>query len=147
MSIEGIYDPDNIFAKIVRGEMPCARVYEDANTLGFMDVFPQSRGHMLVIHKQAKARNLLDVSKAGLEEVMQTVQILTRAAKQALNPDGIIVTQFNGAPAGQTVYHLHFHIIPKYDGELKAHASANMGGSMADMDELAAIAELVKAAI
>ena len=146
MSIEGTYDPDNIFAKIVRGDMPCVRVYEDAHTLAFMDVFPQSRGHMLVIHKSEQARNLLDVSADGLTQIMGSVQKLTRAVEQALSPDGIIVTQFNGAPAGQTVYHLHFHIIPKYQGDLKLHANA-MGGGMADMDELADIAELVKAAI
>lgn len=143
MSIDGKYDPDNVFAKIVRGEMPCVRVFEDGHTLGFMDVFPQSRGHMLVIHKTEQARNLLDVSKDGLAQIMQTVQTLTRAAVQALNPDGIIVTQFNGAPAGQTVYHLHVHIIPKYEDGLKRHAS----GGLADMDELATIAELIKAVV
>ncbi len=141
MSLEGNYDPDNIFAKILRGDMPCVRVYEDAHTLGFMDVFPQSKGHMLVIHKRAKARNLLDVNPDDLAQIMTSVQKLARAAKAALNPDGIIITQFNGAPAGQTVFHLHVHIIPKYAGDLKAHAS----GGMADMDELGAIAEQIKA--
>jgi len=141
MSINGIYDPDNIFAKIVRGEMPCVRVYEDANTLGFMDVFPQSPGHMLVIHKTEQARNLLDVSEDGLAQIMQTVQKLSRAAEKSLNPDGIIVTQFNGAPAGQTVFHLHVHIIPKYEGNLKLHAS----NSMADMDALKMLADQIKA--
>ena len=143
MSLYGTYDPDNIFAKILRGEMPCVKVYEDGHTLGFMDVFPQSRGHMLVIHKQAKARNLLDMSHADLCNIMNSVQKLARAAEQALAPDGIIVTQFNGAPAGQTVYHLHVHIIPKYEGDLKRHAS----GAMADMDELNAIAEQIKAGL
>lgn len=140
MSLEGNYDPDNIFAKILRGEMPCVGVYEDTHTLGFMDVFPQSKGHMLVIHKRAKARNLLDVDADDLVQIMNSVQILSRAAKVALKPDGIIITQFNGAPAGQTVFHLHVHIIPKYTGDLKAHAT----GGMADMDELGAIAELIK---
>ena len=143
MSIDGTYDPENIFAKITRGEMPCVKVYEDEHTLGFMDVFPQSRGHMLVIHKNEQARNLLDVSESGLAQIMQTVQILTRAANKALSPDGIIVTQFNGAPAGQTVYHLHFHIIPKYESDLKLHAS----GGMADMAELKALADQIKAAL
>ncbi|MCF6274754.1 MAG: HIT family protein [Robiginitomaculum sp.] len=142
MSIKGSYDPDNIFAKILRGEMPCVKVYEDEHTLGFMDVFPQSRGHMLVIHKTEQARNLLDVSTEGMAHIMESVQKLARAAEQALSPDGIIITQFNGAPAGQTVFHLHVHIIPKYEGDLKLHAS----GGMADMDELAAIAELIKSA-
>ncbi len=143
MSLKGTYDPDNIFAKVLRGEMPCVKVYEDDHTLAFMDVFPQSRGHMLVIHKQEQARNMLDVSTDGLAQIMASVQKLTRAAEQALSPDGIIITQFNGAPAGQTVFHLHFHIIPKYEGDLRAHAS----GGMADMDELATIAELVKASL
>jgi len=143
MSIEGQYDLENIFAKIVRGDMSCVKVYENENILAFMDVFPQSRGHMLVIHKHEQARNLLDVSKDGLAQVIQAVQKLTSAANKALSPDGIIITQFNGAPAGQTVYHLHFHIIPKYEGNLKPHAS----GGIADMDELKAIAELIKAAL
>ena len=143
MTLKGSYDSDNIFAKILRGEMPCVKVYEDGHTLGFMDVFPQSRGHMLVIHKQAKARNLLDVSHADLCNIMNSVQKLARAAEQALNPDGIIVTQFNGAPAGQTVYHLHVHIIPKYEGGLTPHAS----GGMADMNELNAIADKIKSAL
>ena len=143
MSIEGTYDFENIFAKILRGEMPCVRVYEDTNTLAFMDVFPQSRGHMLVIHKTEQARNLLDVSADGLAQIMTSVQKLTRAANTALSPDGIIVTQFNGAPAGQTVYHLHVHIIPKYEGDLKIHAS----GHMADMDELKALADQINAVL
>ncbi len=143
MSIDGTYDQENIFAKILRAEMPCVKVYEDANTLAFMDVFPQSRGHMLVIHKHEQARNLLDVSVDGLGQIMASVQKLTRAANQALSPDGIIVTQFNGAPAGQTVYHVHVHIIPKYEGDLKLHAS----GGMADMDALNTLADLIKAAL
>jgi len=143
MSIEGVYDPENIFAKILRGDMPCVKVFEDENTLAFMDVFPQSRGHMLVVHKHEQARNLLDVSKDGLAQIMASVQKLTRAINEALSPDGIIITQFNGAPAGQTVYHLHVHIIPKYEGDLKPHAS----GGMADMDELNTLAAQIKAAL
>ena len=143
MSIEGVYDPENIFAKILRGDMPCVKVFEDENTLAFMDVFPQSRGHMLVIHKHEQARNLLDVSKDGLAQIMASVQKLTRAIDETLSPDGIIITQFNGAPAGQTVYHLHVHIIPKYEGDLKPHAS----GGMADMDELNTLAAQIKAAL
>ena len=132
MSIDGTYDTENIFAKILRGEMPCVKVYEDANTLAFMDVFPQSRGHMLVIHKHEQARNLLDVTADGLAQIMASVQKLTRAANTALSPAGIIVTQFNGAPAGQTVYHLHVHIIPKYENDLKLHANkSGKSGGMA----------------
>ncbi len=145
MSLEGNYDPDNIFAKILRGEMPCVRVYEDENTLGFMDVFPQSKGHMLVIHTRDTARNFLDVNPDALAHIMSSVQKLARAAKTALNPDGIIISQYNGAPVGQSVFHLHVHIIPKYKVDLKPHA--NKGGGMADMDELGALAAQIMAAL
>lgn len=144
MSINGIYDPGNIFAKIIKGEMPYVKVFEDAHTLAFMDVFPQSRGHVLVIPKQGQARNLLDVDAATLGHVMATVQIVSRAANKALTPDGIVITQFNGAPAGQTVFHLHVHIIPRYENtNVAAHAS----GQMADMDELTNLAAQIRAAL
>ena len=144
MSIDGQYDDDNIFAKIIRGELPCVKVYEDEHTLAFMDVFPQSKGHALVISKNEQARNLMDVSPGGLAHIMKTVKKLTGAIKSALMPDGIVVTQFNGAPAGQTVFHLHVHIIPRYTiGDLRPHAS----GKMADMDELNALAGKIKAAL
>jgi len=144
MSLDGQYDPDNIFAKILRGDIPCVKVFEDEYTLGFMDVFPQSRGHMLVIHKTAKARNLLDVSPDDWAQIITSVQMLTIAAKTALKPDGITITQFNGAIAGQTVFHLHVHIIPRYKGgDLAAHAS----GGMADMDELNTLATQIKTAL
>lgn len=142
MSLAGSYDDANIFAKIVRGEMPAAKVFEDADTLAFMDVFPQSRGHMMVIHKSARARNLLDIDIADLEAVIVTVQRVARAARAALNPDGIGVNQFNGAPAGQSVFHLHFHIIPRWDGvPLRRHGE----GGMADAGELAALAKQIAA--
>jgi histidine triad (HIT) family protein len=144
MSLDGAYDPDNIFAKIVRGEIPSAKVYEDAETLALMDVFPQSRGHALVISKTSRARNLLDAEPATLSKLIAVTQTVSRAVRKALNPDGIVVTQFNGAPAGQTIYHLHFHIIPRYEGEpLKPHGS----GGMADMGELKATAEKIAAAL
>lgn len=144
MSLDGAYDPDNIFAKIVRGEIPCAKVYEDADTLAFMDVFPQSRGHALVISKTSPARNLLDAEPATLNALIATTQKVARAARKALNPDGIVVTQFNGAPAGQTIYHLHFHIIPRYESEpLRPHGS----GGIADMGELQLTAEAIAEAL
>ncbi len=148
MSIDGAYDTENIFAKILREEMPCVKVYEDENTLAFMDVFPQSRGHMLVIHKHEQARNLLDISSCGLKQIMKSVQKLARAANIALSPDGIIITQFNGGPAGQTVYHFHVHIIPKYHGGLKPHAQmGDNGDGMADRDELNMLATQIKSAL
>ncbi|HWE47972.1 MAG TPA: HIT family protein [Caulobacteraceae bacterium] len=144
MSLDGEYDPDNIFAKIVRGEIPCAKVYEDDAALAFMDVFPQSRGHTLVISKTSRARNLLDAEPATLEALIAATQKVARGVVKALNPDGVVVTQFNGAAAGQTIFHLHFHIIPRYEGEpLRPHGA----GGMADMDELQATAQAVAAAL
>ena len=144
MSLDGNYDPENIFAKILRGEMPAIKVFESPHTLGIMDVFPQSKGHMLVIHKTSNARNLLDVDHTDLCQVMEAVQHLARAVKKALKPDGIIITQFNGAAAGQTVFHLHVHIIPRYESKaLAGHASSEM----ADMTELQAVADQIKLAL
>jgi histidine triad (HIT) family protein len=144
MSLDGTYDPANIFAKIVRGEAPSAKVYEDAETLAFMDVFPQARGHVLVIHKASTARNLLDVEDAALQAVMRTTQKVARAVRAAFNPDGVAVMQFNGAAAGQTVFHLHFHVIPRMAGTaLGRHG----GGAMADPKELAQLASAIAAKI
>jgi len=141
MSLDGAYDPDNIFAKILRGEAPAAKVFEDDAVLAFMDVFPQSRGHTLVIPK-APARNLLDVDPAALSSLIARVQTLARAVREALQPDGLTIMQFNGAAGGQTVYHLHFHIIPRWDGEaLKGHGA----GGMADPAELANLASRIAA--
>lgn len=144
MSLAGQYDNDNVFAKILRGEMQNITVYEDENTLAFMDVFPQSKGHTLIVHKRETARNILDISPQGLSDIIKTVQIVAKAIASALEPDGIVVTQFNGAPAGQTVFHLHFHVIPKYGAQgLKNHAQ----GTMADGGELTAIAAKIQNAI
>ena len=144
MSIDGKYDDANIFAKILRGEVPSARVYEDDQVLAFMDVFPQSRGHTLVISKASKARNLLDVEPRVLEQLIAGVQRVARAVRVALKPDGIVVTQFNGAPAGQTIFHLHFHIIPRWEGQpLGRHGQ----GGMADAGELAVLAKQIAAQI
>ncbi len=144
MSLDGEYDPDNLFARILRGELPCAKVYEDADVFAFMDIFPQSRGHLLVISKASHARNLLDVEPAALATLIAGVQRLARAARAALKPDGLMVSQFNGAPAGQTVFHLHFHIIPRYGHEpLPGHAE----GGPANADELAALAKTIAAEV
>ena len=138
MSLDGTYDDGNIFAKILRGEMPAARVFEDEHVFAFMDVFPQSRGHTLVIPKQSRARNLLDVEPQVLSELILGVQRVARAVRAALNPDGLVITQFNGAPAGQTVFHLHVHIIPRWEGvAVGRHAS----GGLADPVDLKARAE------
>lgn len=144
MSLDGGYDEDNVFAKIIRGDLPAAKVYEDAHVLAFMDVFPQSRGHTLVVSKKSRARNLLDVESEVLSHVILDVQRVAKAMRAALKPDGIVLTQFNGAPAGQTVFHLHFHLIPRYAGEpQRGHAE----GGMADPAELAEIAAKIAAEI
>jgi histidine triad (HIT) family protein len=143
MSLDGAYDPDNIFAKILRGEAPAIRVYEDDGVLAFMDVFPQARGHVLVIAKNSQARNILDVEPEVLARLAAAVQRIARAVRSALAPEGVTVMQFNGAAGGQTVYHLHFHIIPRWEGE----ALGRHGGGMADMDELKTLADQIAAKI
>jgi histidine triad (HIT) family protein len=137
------YDPTNIFGKILRGELPAHKVYEDDTALVMMDIFPQSRGHALVIPKAA-SRNLLDADPAALAAVIPLVQRVAKATKTATGADGVRVAQFNEAAAGQTVFHLHFHIIPVYDGiALGAHA----GGGRADDAELIALAKDIAAAL
>lgn len=136
------YDPSNIFSKIIKGEIPSHKVYEDADVLVMMDIFPQSKGHVLIIPKAA-SRNLLDADPEVLARTMPQVQRVARAAQKALNPDGIRVVQFNEAPAGQSVFHLHFHVIPIYEGvELGRH-----GQGKADDAELAAQARAIAAAL
>lgn len=143
MSLHGTYDPDNIFAKIVRGEIPSVKVFEDEEVLAFMDAFPQSRGHVLVISKTSKARNVLEAEPKTLGRLIGAVQKTARAMTKALDPAGVVVTQFNGAPAGQSVFHLHFHVIPRYENEdLGRH-----GEGMADVEELKALAEKIRAAL
>ena len=141
MTLHADYDPDNIFAKILNGEMPSVKVYEDDISLAFMDVFPQSEGHTLVIPKGVQARNFLDMPTEKLGAYMECVQHVAQAVEKALTPDGLVVTQFNGAPAGQTVFHLHFHIIPRWQGEaLRGHA----GGKMADLEALETLAQKIR---
>ncbi len=125
MSLHGAYEPNNIFAQIIRGDAPCYKLYEDEDVLAFLDVFPQSYGHTLVIPKKAAARNLLEIDADSLCKMMRVVQQLTRVLVDELEPAGVQVAQFNGAPAGQTVFHIHMHIVPRFEGEqLGVHASA-----------------------
>lgn len=136
-----IYELDNIFAKILRGEIPSVKVHEDDTALVMMDIFPQSRGHTLIIPK-APSRNIFDADPAVLSAVMPLVQRVACAVYKATDADGIRVAQFNEEPAGQTVFHLHFHVIPVYEGQqLGRHA----GGGQADTDELAALAKDIAA--
>ena len=132
------YENGNIFAKILRGEIPCARVFEDARTLAFMDAFPQALGHTLVIPK-TKAVNLFDLAPDDLRHLITETQTIARAVRAALEPEGVQIFQFNGSAAGQTVFHIHFHIVPRWhDMTLKTHAK----GVMADMNALQATANL-----
>ena len=139
---DATYDPANIFAKILRGEIPCHKVYEDGDAIAFMDVMPQAPGHTLVVPK-APSRNVLDADPAVLAKILPLVQKIARATKTAFNADGITVMQFNEPAGGQTVFHLHYHVIPRLDGvPLKAHT-----GKMEDGAVLAAYAEKIKKAL
>ncbi|GGD89485.1 hydrolase [Aureimonas endophytica] len=136
------YDPSNIFGKILRGEIPSEKLLDTEDALVIMDVMPQSKGHCLVIPK-APSRNLLDAKDATLEKVMPLVARLARATKEAFAADGVTICQYNEAPAGQTVFHLHFHVIPRYEGvELVRHA-----GGMADPALLKEQADRIRQAL
>jgi histidine triad (HIT) family protein len=136
------YDKNNIFAKILRGEIPSFKVYEDAHSFAFMDVMPQSSGHTLVIPK-SEAENFFDVNPKVLGSLIVATQIVANAVQRAFNPDGVRIMQFNGPAAGQTVFHIHFHIVPCYEGTpLKPHTR-----DFADKNLLAAQAEKIKAAL
>ena len=136
------YDDSNVFAKILRGEIPSSKVYEDAETLVFMDAMPQAPGHTLVIPK-APSRNLLDADPAVLAKLVPVVQRVARAVKEAFAADGVTVVQFNEPASGQTVFHLHFHVIPRHEGvPLLPH-----GRAMEKPEVLAAHAEKLRAAL
>jgi histidine triad (HIT) family protein len=136
------YDNDNVFAKILRGEIPCVKLYEDDKTLAFMDVMPQAEGHALVIPKEA-AENILDLSPAGAAALMATTQKIAKAVKKGLNAPGIMLAVLNGAPAGQSVFHIHFHVIPRAHGvDLGLHARG-----MVDPKTLEPVAAKIRAAL
>lgn len=137
MSLHGTYDDNNLFAKILRGEVPAVKVYEDADVLAFMDIFPQTRGHLLIIPKDVKARNFLELPAERVAPLLAAVHKLAIAAEKALKPDGVTITQFNGEDAGQTIFHLHFHIIPRYAGQrLAGHGHGNKA-DIAELDKIA----------
>jgi histidine triad (HIT) family protein len=136
------YDTNNVFAKILRGELPSVKVYEDDHTLAFMDIMPQTPGHVVVIPKEAAA-DMLDLSADGAAKLAVTTQKIVKAAKKALNPSAVTIVQRSGRDAGQTVFHVHFNVMPHYPGvALKLHAQ-----SMADPRTLVPIAEKIKAAL
>ena len=136
------YDPDNVFAKILRGEFPCHKVHEDDDTLVIMDIMPRGDGHVLVIPK-APSRNILDIATGDLKALYATVQRVARAAKRAFAADGITIQQFNEPAGGQVVFHTHVHVIPRHEGvALKPHT-----GERADDAVLAAQAAKLRAAL
>lgn len=136
------YDTNNVFAKILRGELPAQKLYEDDKTFAFMDIMPRGDGHCLVIPKAA-ARNILDVDASDLAAVMATAQKLSKAVMKAFDADGVTVQQFNETAGGQVVFHLHVHVIPRHEGvSLKPHT-----GQMEDQAVLAANADKIRAAL
>ena len=136
------YDDHNVFARILRGELPCVKLYEDAATLAFLDVMPQAEGHTLVLPKEP-AETLLELSPEAAAAAIHTTQKLARAVQVAVGAEGLLITQFNGPAAGQTVPHVHFHIIPRWEGVgLKPHSRER-----ADPDRLELLAERIIAAL
>jgi histidine triad (HIT) family protein len=136
------YDTNNVFAKILRGELPAHKVYEDADTLAFMDIMPRCEGHTLVIPK-APVRNLLDATPSQLGACMKTVQKVAQAVTKAYNADGITLLQANETAGGQVVFHLHFHVMPRWEGKSLGPAASKMEKP----EVLAANAEKIKKAI
>jgi len=136
------YDPTNVFAKILRGELPAHKVYEDADTLAFMDIMPRCDGHVLVIPK-TPARNVLDATPEQLTACLVTVQRLSKAVMKAFDATGVTIQQFNEPAGGQVVFHLHYHVLPRHDGvSLKPHT-----GAMEKPDVLTANAEKIRNAL
>ena len=134
------YDEKNIFAKIIRGELPAEKIFENDKVLAFMDIMPRSPGHLLVIPKSS-ARNILDIDDENLCEVIKVVKKLAIASKKAMNASGVTIQQFSEADGGQEVFHLHFHIIPRYTGK-----PMNRPGQMVkDMTVLSMQANKIKA--
>lgn len=136
------YDPENIFAKILKGEIPSHKLYEDGDTFAFLDIMPRTEGHALVITKEPAA-DLFGITPEGLGKLMAVVQTLAPKIEKAVGADGVLIQQFNGAAAGQTVFHLHVHIVPIKEGvPVKPHA-----GDMADPNDLKATAEKIRAVL
>ncbi|QPF36945.1 HIT family protein [Acinetobacter sp. TTH0-4] len=136
-----VYDDENIFARIIRNELPAIKIYEDDHVLAFMDIMPQAEGHTLVIPK-SPAITLLDLAPEAAAYTIQIVQKVAKAMEQALEVKGIVLMQLSGAAAGQTVPHVHFHLIPSSIHELGKHAL-----HMGDQEKIKVLAEKIKAAL
>ena len=140
MKLDDPYDPNNVFARIIRGEVPCVKVFEDERTMAIMDAFPQADGHVLVIPTKAQAANLLALDEEDAAAIARTVRRVAGAVVDALEPDGVRILQFNGSAAGQTVFHYHVHVLPKWSGRaLRGH-----GQDMAELDSLESIARRIR---
>jgi histidine triad (HIT) family protein len=136
------YDTSNVFAKILRGELPCVKVYEDEHTLAFMDIMPSTEGHTLVIPK-APAKEIFDLSPEGAAALIRTTKKVARAVKNGLNCSGVMLVQLNGAAAGQSIPHVHFHILPREEGlDLHLH-----GRAMKQPEELEPVATKIRAGL
>ena len=135
------YDTQNIFAKILKGDMPCFKVYEDDLTFAFMDIMPRADGHTLIIPK-APARNMMDIEPADLAATIKTTQIVGKAAVKAFEADGLTIQQFNEAAGGQEVFHLHFHVLPRH-----SNLTMRPPGIMADQKLVQEHAEKIIAAL
>ena len=144
MTLKAAYDPDNIFARILRGEIPSVKIWEDDDILAFMDVFPQSEGHVLLISKTSTARTLLEIEPDALARLTEATRRTARAVDRVLSPEGLQIMQLNGDAGGQTVFHLHVHIIPRWaDRPMKGHGHA----PMADTETLRGLADRIAAAL
>lgn len=146
MSLDGSYDENNPFALILRGDLPSHCIYEDDATFAFLDIMPQTRGHSLIISKTSTARNILEMDASDLCDVMLTTKKVAAATRKALDPDGIQVAQFNGAPSGQSVFHLHFHVIPRWTQHEGGHVLHFVQQEPADNTMLAELAAQIRAA-
>lgn len=136
------YDPNNVFAKILRGEMPAQKVYETDKVLAFMDIMPRADGHVLVIPKAA-ARNILDIHADDLADLSRAVQFVAKGVKRAMAADGLTIQQFNETAGGQVVFHIHVHVLPRWTGvALRPHT-----GAMENAEVLAAHAATIRAAL
>jgi histidine triad (HIT) family protein len=134
------YDSSNVFAKILRGELPSVKIFEDGRTLAFMDIMPSAEGHTLVIPKES-AETLFDLSQTGASALMATTQHVAGAVRKALNCEGVMLVQLNGAASGQSIAHVHFHIVPRSEGlDLRLH-----GRTKTDLQTLEAIAARIRA--
>ena len=141
MSLLGDYEDENVFYKIIRHVEPCFKIYEDEATLAFLDIYPQAEGHTLVIPKNVRSRNILDISHEQLGLLTKTVQLVARAVTIGMRSDGVEIQQLNGSAAGQTVFHLHFHVIPRRQGiPLTPHGHAKR----ANDDELRIVSTRVR---